>query len=313
MSVIGNDFVVMRIWPLFVLLVLGLGCRTQEPVTDDLEPVTVTRDHSQEPEEPVERVTDREGDTDGVVFIAMYHRITEEEGSFARSRDNFRKDLERLYEMGFRPVTLGEYIDEEMDLPPGASPVVMTWDDSHFSQFDYLEDGTIDPDSGVGIWLEFAKDHPDFPVRGSFFVVKNGPFTRDGQRKVRQLLEWGCEVDSHTINHNSLYNMTDDQVKAELSAAQEYINEIGSTPRFLCLPMGIRPKNRELLKSFEWNGKRYTHEAALMVGAGPAPSPSDPDRDVYRLPRIQAYDGEYGLTYWLDQVEEGKVRPYVQP
>ena len=303
----------MRSWPLFVLLAFGLACQSQEPVKDDPEPTAASTDPAPKVADPVERVTDREGDTEGVVFIAMYHRITENEGSFARSRDNFRKDLERLYKMGFRPVTLGEFIDDEMDLPPGASPVVMTWDDSHFSQFDYLEDGTIDPESGVGIWLEFAKEHPGFPVKGSFFVVKNGPFTRDGQRKVRQLLEWGCEVDSHTINHKSLYAMTDDQVKAELSAAQEYIRSIGSTPRFLCLPMGIRPKNRELLKSFEWNGKTFKHEAALMVGAGPALSPSDPDRDVYRLPRIQAYDGEYGLTYWLDQVDEGKVRPYVQP
>lgn len=263
---------------------------------------------------PPSRVTDREGNTDGVVFIAMYHRITEEEGSFARSRSNFRKDLERMYELGFRPVTLGEYIDDTMDLPPGASPVVMTWDDSDPSQISLLEDGTLDPSTGVGIWTEFAKEHPDFPVKGSFFILKSRTFTGTGQAEIDLLLDLGCEVDSHTLSHKRLDRMSDDGVKKELAGAQEFLKSMGvEQPRFLCLPFGIRPKNRELLKSFEWDGKTYIHDAALMVGAGPARSPNDPKRDPHRLPRIQAYDGELGLTHWLDQVEAGNVKPYVQP
>jgi hypothetical protein len=260
------------------------------------------------------RVSDRPANTDGVVFIAMYHRVTEKEGSFARSRENFRKDLQRLYDMGFRPVTLGEYIDNKMDLAPGASPVVMTWDDSDPNQMDYLPDGTLDPNCAVALWQAFAKEHPDFPVKGSFYVNANGPFKKDGRKKVRQLHIWGCEVDSHTMTHAYLGRISDDEVKKELGGMQDYLRELGvENPRVMCLPFGMRPKNRELLKSFEWNGKTYTHQAALLVGANPAPSPNDPKRDLFALPRIQAYDGEMGLTYWLDQVEAGKVSPYVQP
>ncbi len=263
---------------------------------------------------PKARVTDRPGNTDGVVFIAMYHRVLEKEGSFARSRENFRKDLQRLYDMGFRPVTLGEYIDDKMDLAPGASPVVMTWDDSDSNQMDYLPDGTLDPDCAVALWQSFAKEHPDFPVKGCFYVNANGPFGKDGQKKVRQLLEWGCEVDSHTMTHAYLGRISDDEVRKELGGMQDYLRELGvASPRVMCLPFGMRPKNRDLLKSFEWKGKTYTHQAALLVGANPAPSPTDPKRDLYALPRIQAYDGEMGLTYWLDQVEAGKVSLYVQP
>ncbi len=267
-----------------------------------------------DPEVLQKRVSDRPGNTDGVVFIAMYHRVLEEEGSFARSRENFKKDLQRLYDMGFRPVTLGEYIDNKMDLAPGASPVVMTWDDSDANQMDYLPDGTLDPNCAVAVWQAFSKEHPDFPVKGCFYVNANGPFGKDGKKKVAQLLEWGSEVDSHSMTHAYLGRISDDEVKKELGGMQDYLRELGvSSPRVMCLPFGMRPKNRELLKSFEWNGKTYKHEAALLVGANPAPSPNDPKRDLFALPRIQAYDGEMGLTYWLDQVEKGEVRPYVQP
>jgi hypothetical protein len=298
----------MRAWP-FLLLAL-LGCRGDAPQPAEhrepppAEGQTVAR----------ERVSDRPGNTDGVVFVAMYHRVMPEEGSYTRSKENFKKDLQRLYDMGFRPVTLGEYLDDTMDLAPGASPVVMTWDDSTENQFRYLPDGSIDPECAVGLWLEFAKSHPDFPVKGSFYVNANGPFERDGPKKVRQLLEWGCDVDSHTMTHEYLDRVDDETVKKELGGMQDYLRALGvNNPRVLCLPFGLSPKDRSLLRSFEWNGKRYAHEAALLVGWKPAPSPRDPDRDPFAIPRIQAYDGEMGLTFWLDEVEKGNVEPYVQP
>ncbi|MCH8979079.1 MAG: polysaccharide deacetylase family protein [Armatimonadetes bacterium] len=291
-----------------LLAAVIVGCGQDSPA-----PSPADKQSTDQPEQTtVARVTDRPGNADGVVLIVMYHSVTEHEGSYARSRENFRKDLQRLYDLGFRPVTLGEYVDDTMDLPPGASPVVITWDDSNRSQFRYLDDGSIDPDCAVGIWKQFAEEHSDFPVRGSFYVLKNGPFGADGTKKVAQLLEWGCEVDTHTIRHPNLAKLTDAEVMRELAEAQRFVRGLGSEPRVLSLPFGIRPKNRELLQQFEHEHETYSHIAALMVGAGPALSPNDPDRDLYRLPRIQAFDGEYGLTYWLDLVEAGKTEPYVQ-
>ena len=300
--------------PLLAAFLVAGGC-APKPSPDKGEPggqPPVVR--SAEPAPPKARVSDRPGNTDGVVFIAMYHRVMDPESPFVRTRANFLKDLKRLYDMGFRPVLLTEYLDNKMDLAPGASPVVMTWDDSTENQFNYLPDGTLDPDCAVAIWQSFAKDHPDFPVKGSFYANANGPFVKDGPKKIKQLLDWGCEVDSHTMTHPQLSKLTDEGVMKEMAGMQDYLRERGvANPRVLCLPFGIRPKNRALLKSFVYNGKTYRHEAALLVGANPAPSPNDPKRDPFALPRIQAYDGPYGLTFWLDLVEKGQVHPYVQP
>ena len=47
--------------------------------------------------------------------------------------------------------------------------------------------------------------------------------------------------------------------------------------------------------------------------AAPAPAPGSQKLDPYRLPRIQGIEGDYGITYWLDKVKSGKVKPYVAP
>ena len=71
-------------------------------------------------------------------------------------------------------------------------------------------------------------------------------------------------------------------------------------------------KHKDLIKSFEKDGKKYSMYAALLVGANPAPSPEDKAFDPYRIPRVQGIEGEAGITFWLDQIEKGKPAPYVE-
>ena len=80
------------------------------------------------------------------------------------------------------PVTASALVMGRIDLPRGASPVVLTFDDSATSQAALLEDGRIDPDSAVGIMLEFARDHPDFRPAGTFYVNRE-PFGDDRARR----------------------------------------------------------------------------------------------------------------------------------
>lgn len=262
------------------------------------------------------RVTERPGNRAGRVLVLMYHHLGPEEKPMIRSYENFKKDLNRLYKMGFRPVTLNEYVTNTMDLPRGASPVVLTFDDSHLSQYKILPDGTTDPLSFVGMWQEFAKDKPDFPVKGTFFILPNGPFVQGKFRdqKLAFLRESGSEIGSHSMTHSALNKLTDDQVKAELAESYEYIKRLGFTARSFATPYGIAPKDRALLeKPFEWNGKTYGYDTICLAGASPGPSPLSKDLDRRRIPRIKAYEGEFGVTYWLNRVSNAKLDPYVQP
>ena len=76
--------------------------------------------------------------------------------------ESFKADLEDVYKRGYRPITIAQILDKDFsDVPAGMSPVVFVFDDASPSQFRYVQgaDGklTIDPTSGVGIWLDFAK------------------------------------------------------------------------------------------------------------------------------------------------------------
>lgn len=263
----------------------------------------------------VRRVTPRPANPNGRVLILQYHKFTPTEERWGRTPAHFRLDLERLYRAGFRPVTMSEYLGGNMDLPPGASPVVFTFDDSHPSQFRLLRDGRIDPSSAVGVWHAFAKKHPDFPVKATWYVLPKTPF---GQRrflkqKLKMLRGWGSELGSHTMSHGNLSKKTDQDVMRELAESTEFIRTLGFEPTTLAYPYGIPPTNRRLARSFNWNGKWYAFQGAVLAGSAPAPSPLKPNRDLTGIPRVQGFGGEYGITWWLARVNTRAFRPYVAP
>src|ERR1051326_774702 len=90
----------------------------------------------------------------GVVPILEYHDISPYEKYMHRSITNFRRDLNRLYTEGYRPISMKEYLDNRIDLPVGLSPVLLTFDDARQSQFSYLPNGKLDPQCAVAILQE---------------------------------------------------------------------------------------------------------------------------------------------------------------
>lgn len=295
------------------VLIFGLisGCASKNTVKDP-GPGTA-RSEASAAAVSAKPVSNRPSNHAGEVLIIEYHKIAKSEARWDRSEARFRGDLERLYNMGFRPVTLQEYVSDKLAIAPGASPVVITFDDATPSQIKLLPDGSVDPECAAGIWQDFAKKHPDFPIKATFFVL---PDTMWGQaklidRKIEMLKGWGCVIGSHTVTHPKLSHLNDEQVKGELGGAIDYLASKGiQQPVLLALPYGISPKNKGLLHGFEWKGKKYEMNGAVLVGANPAPPPGK--EDPYRIPRIQGIEGVNGITFWLDAIEKGRVKVYVE-
>ncbi len=245
-----------------------------------------------------------------------YHNISKKEARWDRSVAKFKADLEQLYALGFRPVTMSEYLANKMPLAPGASPVVFTFDDADPSQFKYLRDGRIDPSCAVGIWSAFAELHPDFPIKATWYILPDTLFTQKGfgEKKAKQLLEWGGELANHTMSHPRLHSLSDAAVKKEIGECAIRIEKLGATmPTSFALPYGILPRNTKLLKGFTYKGRKVEITGVVLAGAAPAPSPNDSNRNVYRLPRVQAVDIPFGSKYWLAKMREGAWKPYVAP
>lgn len=256
----------------------------------------------------------------GSILVLEYHMIREPEGRWQRTPDNFRADIERLYLEGYTPANMIDLTRGFPDLPAGQKPVVLTFDDSDISQFRYEADGSIDPDSAVGILYYFHLQHPDdWPLKGTFYVLQDVNVPERilfGQKefedeKLQWLVEQGFEVGSHTISHFDLSTGTDEEVQWQLAVSQRQLEArlSGYKVRSLSLPFGNYPVNETLLRQGVWESEPYAYANAVMVAGGASPSPHSSEFNPYRIPRVQALQTE--LDYWLDYFAQKPQSYYV--
>jgi len=291
------------------------GCGHAPPPAKSATPVVKKRAPRKVSPSPLARVSKRPGNKTGHVLIVEYHHIRSGKNLMFRPVAEFKRDLNWFYEHDFRPVTMTEYITNKMPLAPGASPVVFTFDDSDSDQYRILPDGTVDPNCAVGIWQDFAESHPDFPIRATFYVL---PYSWGQPRLLAQKLKFlesqGSEIGNHTYTHPPLRRLSDAQVEKELGMAQEAIIKLGvPAPTALAYPYGSVPKHRKILTGFEYDGQKIRFLSAVLAGAQPAPSPSNPHLRPYAVPRIIANHKRMGLDFWMKEFEEGRVAVYVEP
>ncbi len=257
----------------------------------------------------------------GRVMILEYHKIDHPEERWTRTPANFRRDLQRLWERGYRLVSLGDFLDGRIALPKGTTPVILTLDDSSPGQFRYIERNggwEIDPDCAVGILEQFEREHPEFGRAATFYVLPgasppNRLFNQPDLvgKKLAYLKSRGYEIGNHTLWHANLAKYDEATVRRQLAEAQEWVQRHlpGHRFRSLALPMGSYPKELAWAISGGVNGTTYRHDAILMVAGGAALSPHARGLDPHHLPRIQATEAELG--YWITHFDRRPDERYV--
>jgi peptidoglycan/xylan/chitin deacetylase (PgdA/CDA1 family) len=255
----------------------------------------------------------------GRVMILMYHRIGEPESVWQRTPANFRQDLQRLYDAGYRAVGLCDYLRGDIDLPAGTSPVILTFDDGTEGQFRYLEQANgsllIDSSSAVGILIDFYNQHPDFGLEATFFINGYVPFGQPDlwHKKLYLLTALGMELGNHTYGHLNLGTIGPQAIQRQLGKWVLHVNE--AVPEYqscaVALPHGVPPSRayRQYLYEGRYRDTPYEHKAALLVGARPAPSPYGPDFDPRLLPRIRA--DQKRLDRWLSYFQNHPEKRFV--
>lgn len=267
----------------------------------------------------------------GRIPVVEYHLIDTADGRYARERGRFARDLALIYQRGYRPVSISQLLDRNIDLPRGLSPVVFVFDDASPSQFRYIErNGSldIDPLSGIGIWMDFRKKRPDWANNAVFCMLSGAQAGRsffgdkgiEGQksewrhRKVRFLEEQGFELCNHTLWHANLSRYSDAVVQEQIARGEMAIDSAvpGYNVRTFALPLGVWPKNRALAKAGSWTdpktGKafRYDNEAILEVAGGPTESPHDPKFNPLSIKRIEIFGNQ--LEQVLDRLDRNASR-----
>ncbi|GGI07856.1 polysaccharide deacetylase family protein [Egicoccus halophilus] len=258
----------------------------------------------------------------GQIPVLMYHRLLPGGGGdYDLTADEFRGELQYLYDHGYRPVRMADVAAGTIDLPAGTSPVVLTFDDSTREQFALDEQGEVDPETKVGILEAFGSRHDDWDATAaSFYVITSSLFGggQGSEQLLTALAERGYEIGNHTHTHRNLGQASAQEVQEELATTSRMVEELTGQPTTtLSLPFGVRPQDPALAGAGEADGHRYEHTAVLLVGSGPALSPFDADFEPLGVPRIRSspsWDGgepDYGSAFWLQVFEDHPDRRYV--
>jgi len=249
----------------------------------------------------------------------MYHSLGKN-SSYGRSVESFRSDIERLYEMGFRTISLKDFVNNNITVGAGYTPVVLTFDDGHKSNF-FVEEVNgeikIDPDSAVGILEDFYIEHPDFGLEATFFLNGGTPF---GQKdyvsyKLNYLLEKGMDIGNHSYGHEHLKDISGEKIEKTLGRNVKELMEIIPDYQIntLALPFGERPNDdrEEYIISGEFEGVEYKNIAVLKVGWKPEVSSINKKFNFKSINRVQSGDQDFQLTYYLDQYEKNPNKRFI--
>ena len=248
----------------------------------------------------------------GAVPVLMFHQVVAAPaGEYDQTPGQFRAVLEQLYSHGFRTVTAADLVARHLDLPAGAKPMVLTFDDSTVSQYGEAADGTVRPDTAVGLLLAVGRAHGEERPVATFYV--NGAPFGGHPEYLAHLHALGMELGDHTLTHANLRRLDDAGAQRELAAGLQVITSAvpGAEVTTMALPYGVFPHAHALAST----GAGYRFAAVMLVGANPAPSPYSAAFDPLNLPRIRSgrLSGDQAFTaaYWLPRLFDGQVAPYV--
>lgn len=252
----------------------------------------------------------------GKVPIMMYHGIVNvgsdntdyvggnvDKDGYNRTVEAFREDLEFYYQNGYRMIRLEDYVDGNIDVDLGLSPIILTFDDGSENNFKVLgeKDGNliIDPNCAVGILEEFKKKYPDYGVTATFFV-NGGLFNQEkyNEKILRWLVDNGYDVGNHTMTHVNFTKVSVEEAVKEVGELYQKLEMIipNEYVSIVALPFGspynIEHVNYKVILNGEYGDVKYQTKAALRVGWEAEVSCFDIDFVPTFLKRIRAYDNE---------------------
>ena len=303
---------------LFIALILCItlvGCNKK--IEDKSEKKEVIKQEEKKKELTTKDYIDNNVNELGEVPIMMYHGIHNKKNSetdytggnvdkdgYQRTSEAFRNDLDFYYKSGYRMIRLTDFVDGNIDVELGKSPIILTFDDGlenniKVTGLDKKGEIIIDPNSAVGILEEYKKKYPDFNITATFFV-NGGLFNQEkyNEKILKWMVKHGYDIGNHTYSHVDFTKVDSEKSKKEVGSVYELLNKIipGKFVNIVALPFGSPYKynhdNMKYILNTDYNGKTYKTKAALRVGWKAECSPFDKDFESTFLKRIRAYDNE---------------------
>ena len=260
------------------------------------------------------------------VPIMMYHGIIDKKDSetdyiggnvdkdgYNRTVESFKRDLEFYYSNGYRMIKLSDYINGNIYVEYGYSPIILTFDDGNPNNMKVLgkdDKGEliIDENCAVGIMESFKKKYPDYNVTATFFV---NDYLFQQSKYDEDILKWLVKHDytigNHTKGHANFSKIDTNKTQEVVGFVYQKLESILGTDylHIVALPFGSpyskTHANYPYILKGSYEGKEYETEAALRVGWEPELSPYHKDFDKTFLKRCRAYDNN-GVDFDIEMV-----------
>lgn len=262
-------------------------------------------------------------DESGKIMIVMFHNFVDAykkgDKDYTTTFNDFRNLLNTLYDTGYRLISLNDYMSGNIDTAAGFIPMVFTFDDGTAGQFNLVEEnGSLmaNRESAVGIMEEFNKIHPDFGLKGTFFVnLGDNMFPGKGTvtERLKYLIDKGFEIGNHTLTHINLKKAkTADEIQKEIGGNQKKMYELipGYAFNAFSLPYGQPSKElQQYVEKGEFEGVNYLNKGIMEVGWDPSVSPYSGSLNLLSIHRVRASGiepVEADLAWWLKEMKRDK-------
>ena len=207
--------------------------------------------------------------------ILVYHHIRQTKPyprstwsyKMSVSPDIFKKQMQWIVDHGYTAINLDTYVAiMKGEILGPVKPVVITFDDNQRTQYTHA-----------------------FPVLrekgliGVFYLVtnrlKNKSFILESE--VKQMSEWGMDIQSHTIDHATMTYLTLKRLDQELTESRAVLEALTGKPvRHIAYPSTSSNKTV----------RERAAKAGYKTGSIMDPRPATVKDDFFRLPRIMMID-----------------------
>ena len=205
------------------------------------------------------------------VLVLNYHKIDHTFISLAVRPEDFDSQMKYLRDNGYHTISpdeLYEALAGNGTLPE--NPVMITFDDGYEDNYT----------NAYPILKKYGFKATIFVVTGFLDKHKKGYLSWD---EAREMNKNGINIESHTVNHRSMTDLTDDELRAELVDSKKKAEaELGHEVNYIAYPTGTY--NLHIAQMVKEAG----YKAAFTIKYGNV----DKASNIYALERVPIFHTE---------------------
>lgn len=214
------------------------------------------------------------------VMVLNYHKVDDMEISLSVTPEDFDEQMCYLKEHGYHTITpdeLYESLSGNAELPE--NPVLITFDDGYLDNYE----------NAYPILKKYDFTATIFVVSGFLGKQKNY-MTWDNAREMEKN---GIRIESHTVDHKSMTDLSDEQLRTELVESKKKIEqELGHAIHFMAYPTGTY--NLHIAQMVKEAG----YKGAFTIKYGNV----DKGSNVYAMERVPIFHTENTHKSFLERI-----------